>query len=106
MNGRPRKKRIVHEPPKSFRFSPRGKRGCPGQVVLKIEEFEALRLADYGVKKHADAAAQMNVSRQTFERVLKAARKTISDALVNGKIIKIWGGSFDFGTPSGVKEQK
>ncbi len=106
MNGRPRKRRIVHKHPKSFRFSPRGRRGRPGQVVLKMEEFEALRLADYGAKKHADAAERMNVSRQTFERVLKTARKTISDALVNGKVIKIWGGSYDFDNPEEVRAQK
>ena len=48
----------------------------------------------------------MNVSRQTFERVLKTARKTISDALVNGKVIKIWGGSYDFDNPEEVRAQK
>jgi uncharacterized protein len=102
MSGRPRKKRVVSKPPKSFRFSPRGKRGKPGEVILKMEEFEALRLADYEAKKHADAAGNMDVSRQTFERILKAARKTVSNALVNGKVIKIWGGSYDFDDTPGV----
>ena len=102
MSGRPRKKRIVDKPPKSFRFSPRGKRGKPGEVILKMEEFEALRLADYVAEKHVDAAERMDVSRQTFERILKAARKIVSDALVNGKVIKIWGGSYDFDDHEGV----
>ena len=62
-----------------------------------MEEFEAIRLADYENKAHSDAAELMDVSRQTFERILKNARKTVSDAIVNGKVIKIWGGTYDFG---------
>ncbi|MGD2278494.1 MAG: DUF134 domain-containing protein [Candidatus Omnitrophota bacterium] len=95
-SGRPRKKRIVHKKPESFKFSPRGKRGKPDSVLLSLEEFEAMRLADCQSKKHSDAADMMNVSRQTFERILKSARRTVSDAIVNGKGIKIWGGSYDY----------
>jgi predicted DNA-binding protein (UPF0251 family) len=39
----------------------------------------------------------MGVSRQTFERILKRAHQKIADAIVNGKIIKIHGGSFRVG---------
>ena len=63
---------------------------------MTLEEFEAIRLADWQSKKHVDAAASMKVSRQTFERILKSARKTVSDAIVNGKGIKIWGGTYDY----------
>ena len=95
--GRPKKKRVIYKKPESFKFSPRGKRGKPGSVFLTLEEFEAIRLADSQLKRHSDAAVSMDISRQTFERILKAARKTVSDAIVNGKAIKIWGGSYDFG---------
>jgi len=95
MNGRPKKKRIVAKAPVSFRFSPRGKRGKPESVMLRMEGYEALRLADYRSMTHVDAAKRMNVSRQTFERILKDARRVVSDAIVNGKGIKIWGGSYD-----------
>jgi predicted DNA-binding protein (UPF0251 family) len=98
-NGRPRKKRIVCKKPETFRFSPRGKRGKPDSVILTLEEFEAIRLADHESKKHIDAASSMNVSRQTFGRILKSARKTVSEAIVSGKSIKIWGGSYDYGDP-------
>jgi len=97
VNGRSKKRRIVRKKPESFRFSPRGRRGKPDNVVLRMEEFEAIRLADYQSRMHAEAAVLMNISRQTFERILKSARKTVSDAIVNGKSIKIWGGSYDFG---------
>ena len=96
-NGRPIKKRIIHKKPESFRFSPRGKTGKPDNVILKMEELEALRLADLQAKPHIEAAKSMEISRQTFERILKSARMTVSDAIVNGKSIKIWGGSYDFG---------
>jgi predicted DNA-binding protein (UPF0251 family) len=95
--GRPKKKRIIKERPESFKFSPRGKRGKPDNVVLKMEEFEALRLADHLSMAHEEAASSMKVSRQTFERILKKARRTVSEAIVKGKSIKIWGGSYGFG---------
>jgi predicted DNA-binding protein (UPF0251 family) len=37
----------------------------------------------------------MNVSRQTFGRILAEARAIIADALVMGKILRIEGGHFD-----------
>jgi predicted DNA-binding protein (UPF0251 family) len=101
VEGRPKKKRIIRENPESFKFSPRGKRGKPDNVILKMEEFEALRLADHLSKTHEEAASSMQVSRQTFERILKRARKTVSEAIVNGKGIKIWGGSYGFGDEDG-----
>ncbi len=96
-NGRPKKTRIIREKPESFRFSPRGRRGKPDSVILTMDEFEAIRLADHRAMGHRDAALSMNVSRQTFERILKRARRTVSDAIINGKVIKIWGGAYDFG---------
>jgi len=34
----------------------------------------------------------MNISRQTFGRIVESARKKIADALVNGKALSIEGG--------------
>jgi predicted DNA-binding protein (UPF0251 family) len=62
------------------------------EVVLKLDELEALRLADIESLYHEDAAKKMNVSRQTFDRILLRAHATIADAIVNGKAIKIEGG--------------
>jgi len=98
-DGRPKKRRVIHKQPLSFKFSPRGRRGKPGVAMLKLEEYEALRLADYQGRTHMESAKMMDISRQTFERILKDARKTVSDALVNGKSIKIWGGSYGFNDP-------
>ena len=90
--GRPKKVRLVEKAPKIRQFSPRGRPGRPDEVELNIDQFEALRLIDYLGLKQAQAAARMNLSRQTIGRILRQAHKQISDAIVNGKIIKICGG--------------
>jgi predicted DNA-binding protein (UPF0251 family) len=92
--GRPRKIRNIKEAPKTLIFSPRGKPGRPDEVSLKYEELEALRLADLNNLKHIDAASSMGISRQSFERVLKRARRAMTEGLTKGKIIRISGGSY------------
>lgn len=92
--GRPKKRRIIKNSPKILRFSPRGRPGRPDEIELKMEEFEALRLADYLGLKQVEAAKSMRVSQQTFSRILRSARKILSDAFINGKIIKIGGGYY------------
>ena len=92
--GRPKKYRIVEDRPKISQFSPRGKPGRPDEVELTIEELEAIRLADWQGKDQEKAARSMRISQETFSRILNKARKKVSDALVNGKIIRIQGGNF------------
>jgi predicted DNA-binding protein (UPF0251 family) len=62
--------------------------------TLKIEELEALRLKDLVGLEQEECAAQMEVSRQTFQRVLISARQKVADALSSGKAIRIEGGNF------------
>lgn len=92
--GRPKKYRIVRIDPKISQFSPRGRPGRPDEVCLNLEEFEAIRLADFKGLDQKEAAQSMHISQQTFSRILAKAHKTISEALVNGKIIRIQGGSY------------
>jgi len=87
--GRPKKQRIVLGEPRISQFSPRGKPGRPDEAELSKDEFEAIRLADYLGFTQKQAAKSMGVSQQTFSRILKNARKIISDVIVNGKIIRI-----------------
>jgi predicted DNA-binding protein (UPF0251 family) len=65
------------------------------QLTLTLDGLEALRLADLEGLYQEEAALRMGVSRPTFARVLAAARKTIADALVNGKSVEISGGVVD-----------
>ena len=90
--GRPRKLRYIQKLPKISHFSPRGKPGRPDEVVLSIDQFEALKLADYQNLDQTTGAQIMKISRPSFGRILREARKTIADALVNGKIIRVSGG--------------
>lgn len=64
------------------------------EVVLRVEEYESLRLADYQGLYHLDAGTQMGVSRQTFGRLVTGARRKIAEALVTGKAIRIEGGNY------------
>lgn len=92
---RPRKLRFVQGGPMANIFKPQG---IPGrdleEVVLPIEGLEALRLSDLEKLDQGAAAVRMNVSRQTFGRVLAEARQVVAEALVMGKMIRIQGGSY------------
>lgn len=61
-------------------------------VLLTLDEFEAIRLADLDGCYQELAAAQMQVSRPTFSRILEAAHRKLADALVHGKALRIEGG--------------
>jgi uncharacterized protein len=82
-------RRICGVPDKSY-FKPRG---IPSseleEVLLNLDEFEAIRLADYEQFYQEQAASQMNISRQTFGRIIESAHQKLADALLNGKAIKI-----------------
>lgn len=59
------------------------------EVVLNIDELEAIKLADYEGLYHQDAAKKMKISRQTFGRILHEAHKKIAESLLKGKALKI-----------------
>jgi predicted DNA-binding protein (UPF0251 family) len=92
--GRPKKYRIVRLDPRISQFSPRGKPGRPEEIDLNMDHFEAVRLADLMGLTQKEAAKSMQISQQTFSRIIKKAHKKIAEALVNGKIIRIQGGSY------------
>jgi predicted DNA-binding protein (UPF0251 family) len=92
---RPRLCRRVRFNPDVTYFKPRG---IPlrklEEVILHVDEFEALRLKDLEGLEQEDAAKKMGISRPTFQRLLVSARKKIADAIVKGKAIKIEGGTY------------
>ena len=93
---RPRKLRYVQGRPivDAFipnSFPPWGRE----EVSLSVEGLEAIRLNDFQGLDQETAAGMMNVSRQTFGRLLAEARTIIADALVMGKILRIEGGHFE-----------
>ena len=93
---RPRKARFVQGQPIVDSFVPnREPPWGASQAVLPLEGLEAIKLKDFEGLDHETAAARMNVSRQTFGRILTEARGIIADALVTGKTLRIEGGHFE-----------
>jgi len=85
-------RRVFGRPPWSL-FQPAGESWeTVGQIVLTLDELEALRLADLEGLYQEQAAERMNVSRQTFGRIVESARKKVAQALVEGKALRIEGG--------------
>lgn len=90
---RPRKCRKVGFIPTNNCFLP--KEYNTEEVILIIEEIEALRLSDFQMLDQDEAAKSMNISRGTFQRILNLARYKTADAIMNGKIIRIEGGDYE-----------
>lgn len=92
---RPRKIKLVEFEPDVTYFKPRA---VPlkdlEEVSLTLDELETLRLSNLEKLSQLDAAAKMQVHQSTFQRTLARAREKITDALVNGKAIKIRGGEY------------
>lgn len=90
---RPLRCRRIQSAPEADYFKPRG---IPmtqlEEVVLKMDEFEAIRLADFEKMYQEQAAKTMDVSRQTFGNIIASAHQKIADCLVHGKALKIEGG--------------
>ncbi len=90
---RPKKTRWVKCEPGEKCFRPQRKSLSKLEgVLLTLDEFEAVRLADFGGLKQVEAARKLKISRPTFSRIIASAHKKIGDALVNVKAIKIEGG--------------
>jgi uncharacterized protein len=90
---RPKCCRQIGEMPGRTCFHPDGTASSScGEVLLSLDEYEAIRLADLEGLYQEQAAARMNVSRQTFGRIVEAARRKVADVLVHGKTLRIEGG--------------
>lgn len=97
---RPKKQRIVSGSPEISYFKPRGiPMRSLSEVILTVDECEAIRLADLEGLNHIDACQHMGVSRATFGRILQKARRTIGEALIRGKAIRVDGGNYTVKEP-------
>ena len=95
--GRPEIHRRVTAPPPFSRFKPAGVRAMRlEEVNLTLDEYEALRLADYDGMDHAAAAKTMSISRPTFSRLIARARKKVAELIVDGRALVIDGGQVHF----------
>ncbi len=103
----PRKKlhrRVHREPPVSV-FKPAG---IPArdldEILITVDEFEAIRLADFEGMSQREASVTMQISQPTFNRVLSSARSKIAKGLVQGDVLRIEGGRYLLEDGSGVLE--
>ena len=87
---RPIKPRRVFFDPKAIYFKPRAiPLSMLEEVELGVDELEAIRLCDFEGLEQEEAARKMKISQSTLSRILISARKKISEALIEGKAIKI-----------------
>lgn len=88
--GRPIKERCINCVPVASYFKPVG---IPmrdlDEIVLAMDELEAMRLTDLEGLYQADAAERMGVSRQTIGNILNSVHRKVADALLNGKALRI-----------------
>jgi|GEM_PF-122491 predicted DNA-binding protein (UPF0251 family) len=102
---RPAKPRFVTGEPCVDFFKPRG---IPLRELeeerLSVEELEAIKLADIECLYQEDAAERMEISRPTFQRVIKSARGKVARCLVEGKALGIEGGNYVLATEGKVLE--
>ena len=93
--GRITRRRWVNEPPNNKYFSDIDKTSdeC---IILTLAEFEAMRLKHYINLNQQNSAQSMRISQPTFSRILDAAHKKIIQALMEGKALKVSGGTFDY----------
>ena len=95
---RPKICRRIRAKPRVTYFKPAGIRMIElKEVILTFEEYEAIRLVDLKEIDQGKAGKQMKISQPTLSRLLKSARKKISEAITKGKAIKIEGGNYRFG---------
>jgi hypothetical protein len=65
-------------------------------ITLSVAEFEAMRLRHYINLRQIEAAESMNVSQPTFSRILDDAHSKVTQALIEGKPIRIAGGPVNY----------
>ncbi|MFP4459911.1 MAG: DUF134 domain-containing protein [Candidatus Zixiibacteriota bacterium] len=94
---RPRRYRLIHHKPQARIFSAIDNDNMNNSpILLSIDELEALRLAEIEEMYHADAADKMNVSRQTFGRIIKSARKKVAKHMVDCTTLIVKGGDVKY----------
>ncbi len=91
---RPRKSRRVCHFPETLEFVPlrRAEEGAP--IVLTIDEYETVRLIDKEGLSQEACSLRMQVARTTAQKIYDTARKKLADALVEGRPLRIEGGSY------------
>ena len=104
---RPKLCRRICGYPDYWSFAPEGSE--PDETIpLMLDEFETIRLIDHQKLTQEECAAAMGVSRATITSIYESARYKVADAMVNGKRIRITGGTYrmdEVPAAAGIKEK-
>ena len=97
---RPRKRKLVNFEHQMRHFKPGDlEEDHLEEVVLTVDELEAIRLSFLESLSQIEAAIRMDIHQSTFQRTLKRALVKTTEALVYGKSVRIEGG--DYRMPGG-----
>lgn len=95
---RPRKCRKVCHFPNNLIFTPLEDTGLPssgGEVVMSVDEYEAIRLIDREGFSQEECAASMRIARTTVQQIYSSARQKLAEVLVDGLVLRIDGGDYE-----------
>lgn len=90
---RPRKCRRICGVPAAKGMAPLG-RAAEESILLRLEEYEALRLIDLEGWTQQQCAEQMGVGRTTVTAIYDQARRKMAEALVLQKNLLLSGGEY------------
>lgn len=90
---RPKRCRRICGYPEFWSFAPDGVENAE-IIGFMLDEYEAIRLIDHQKMTQEECAEVMGVSRATIAGIYESARFKLADALVNGKRLRITGGSY------------
>ena len=101
---RPRKCRRVCQFPLFRSFAPWGEAFPTQEIILTVDEYEAIRLIDREGLSQEECGRHMEVARTTVQQIYADARKKLADMLVEGRPLRIAGGDYLLCRASGGKE--
>ena len=79
--------------PNYWSFAPQGD-GQPETITMSLDEYECIRLMDREKLTQEQCARRMGVARTTVTNIYESARTKLAEALVEGKALRIGGGSY------------
>ena len=80
--------------PISASFVPENPGENKEEIVLTVEEYEAMRLIDKEGFSQEECGRYMDVARTTAQQIYADARKKVTTALVEGRTLRIEGGAY------------
>ncbi len=92
---RPFKPRRVSSLPRYTYFKPTGiPMPLLEELVLTVDEVEALRLKDVEKLEQHVCAERMDVAQSTLQRILVSAREKLTRSIIEGRALRIHGGPY------------